>query len=96
MSLYWDQDPVYQFDLRGNLRRAFINSQRYSAVDGKLVRLVKQDSRDGGIAPATRIRSADAERFGDQLAGEVAWGLPKKAADAGHLKSAGDLANRGR
>lgn len=38
-SLYWDQDPVYQFNADGELRRVFFTGLRYSAQHGSLVRL---------------------------------------------------------
>ena len=39
LSLYWDQDPVFQFDESCRLRRVFIDSCRLKAENGKLVRL---------------------------------------------------------
>lgn len=42
-SLYWDQDPVFQFDAEGSLRRAFVDSVRYLAANGKLQSLASPD-----------------------------------------------------
>ena len=36
LSLYFDADPVYQFNSRGELRRAFIENTIIKAVAGKL------------------------------------------------------------
>ncbi|QDV42119.1 hypothetical protein Enr13x_19620 [Stieleria neptunia] len=39
LSLYWDQDPVFQFDESCRLRRVFIDSCRLKAQNRNLVRL---------------------------------------------------------
>lgn len=41
LSLYWDQDPVFQFDADSRLRRVFMDSHRFRAAEGRLVRLEK-------------------------------------------------------
>ncbi|MEO1615911.1 MAG: hypothetical protein AAFV88_08695 [Planctomycetota bacterium] len=38
-SLYWDQDPVYQFNTNGRLRRVFFQGRRYKATNGTLYQL---------------------------------------------------------
>jgi hypothetical protein len=40
-SLYWNQDPVFQFDTESRLRRIFFDSERYKSRDGRLFRLVQ-------------------------------------------------------
>src|SRR5262245_41173967 len=39
MSLFLGEDPVYQFNAAGQLRRAFVNGRLYKAVGGRLVQL---------------------------------------------------------
>lgn len=54
LSLYWDQDPVFQFDEECRLRRVFIDSNRFKAENGRLVRLVKL--HDAGNPTVERLR----------------------------------------
>ena len=42
VSFYCDQDPVYQFNSNGELRRAFINAQKLESAECKLVALTRQ------------------------------------------------------
>lgn len=56
LSLYWDQDPVFQFDELGQLRRVFFDSIRLKAQDGRLVRLTK--SSDEKTPSVGRLRLA--------------------------------------
>ena len=55
-SLYWNQDPVFQFDAQHQLRRAFVDSRRLKALDGRLAYLKRVESRDnadqGGVVSA--------------------------------------------
>ncbi|KAA1261068.1 hypothetical protein LF1_36120 [Rubripirellula obstinata] len=58
-SLYWDQDPVYQFNSSGELRRVFLNGQRYAAENGVLMRLNQSRNRsspDQTETPAGRLK----------------------------------------
>lgn len=41
MSLYWNQDPVFQFNLAKQLRRVFFRGERYAAQDNQLCQLVQ-------------------------------------------------------
>ena len=54
LSLYWDQDPVFQFDTDSRLRRVFIDSNRLKSDNGRLVRLTKTDEHSN--QPAGRLR----------------------------------------
>ncbi|MCO8122086.1 hypothetical protein NHH03_10080 [Stieleria sp. TO1_6] len=51
-SLYWDQDPVFQFDADSRLRRVFLDSVRYKVDAGQLLRLVQ--SGDDGVESSTQ------------------------------------------
>lgn len=55
LSLYWDQDPVFQFDEAGRLRRAFLDSNRLKVEKGRLVRIKKADEHDGPSASRLRL-----------------------------------------
>jgi hypothetical protein len=54
LSLYWDQDPVYQFDAQRRLRRVFFDSQRYKVQRGRLVRLER--TNPPGSLPIRQVR----------------------------------------
>jgi hypothetical protein len=45
MSIFFGEDPVYQFNAAGQLRRAFCDCELYKAIGGRLVSLrrVRQD-----------------------------------------------------
>ena len=54
LSLYWDQDPVYQFDASQRLRRVFLDSNRFKVEKGRLFRLAK--TAQGNDATTSRLR----------------------------------------
>lgn len=41
-SLYFGEDPVFQFNARSELRRAYVGHQRMAARDGKLYLLLRE------------------------------------------------------
>jgi hypothetical protein len=43
-SLYFDQDPVFQFNSSYELRRVFFHDQRYAGYQGQLNCLVREDA----------------------------------------------------
>jgi hypothetical protein len=43
LSLYWGQDPVFQFNEKQQLRRVFIDAQRLAAQQGRLAVLSQPD-----------------------------------------------------
>ncbi|MCC9600322.1 hypothetical protein LOC67_07095 [Stieleria sp. JC731] len=53
LSLYWDQDPVFQFDANQRLRRVFINDRAYRAEAGRLCLIEKQSE---GTGPVSRLQ----------------------------------------
>lgn len=59
-SLYWNQDPVFQFDSQCSLRRVFFISKRYLAVDGEL--MVLSESDGGGRLRLQRSHITTSER----------------------------------
>ncbi|PHS15996.1 MAG: hypothetical protein COA78_04370 [Blastopirellula sp.] len=42
MSLFLDQDPVYQFNTQGELRRAFVDGLLFKSEDGKLISMRRE------------------------------------------------------
>jgi len=59
-SVYFGEDPVYQFNAQSQLRRAHFKNQNYAAAAGKLL-LLHRD-RSGGHVEIQRIYSAETER----------------------------------
>ena len=59
-SIYFGEDPVYQFNDQFKVRRVHFANQNYAATDGKLYWL--QRNRLGGRVEIQRTYSADAER----------------------------------
>jgi hypothetical protein len=53
-SLYWDQDPVFQFDQDQCLRRVFIGSVRYAAHGARLMRLQQRQATSS--QPTSRLK----------------------------------------
>jgi hypothetical protein len=41
LSLFFGEDPVYQFNAEGELRRAFVSGRLYKAVGGQLIELTR-------------------------------------------------------
>ena len=63
VSVYCGQEPVYQFNQAGELRRVYHLGQRYAAHQGKLMVLKNADS--------TAKLSFDLEPAGDKLVSEL-------------------------
>jgi hypothetical protein len=59
-SVYFGEDPVFQFNAQSQLRRAHFKNQNYAAAAGKLL-LLHRD-RSGGHVEIQRIYSAETER----------------------------------
>ncbi len=62
VSIYFDQDPVYQFTESGKLRRAFIRGKKYAAHVGKLCPITR--STKGGRV-ALEWQQLDDQQFAD-------------------------------
>ena len=54
-SLYWNQDPVFQFDANQQLRRVFYQSTRYKSRDRRLVRLTQLPADEAERASRLRL-----------------------------------------
>jgi hypothetical protein len=55
-SVYWDQDPVFQFNARHQLRRVFIDRVRLAADNGRLVKLRQDEETASTAASAIRLQ----------------------------------------
>ncbi len=58
-SVYFGEDPVFQFNARGELRRVHVDAQNYAAYDGRLCHL--QRDKLGGHVEIQRIYLAATE-----------------------------------
>ncbi len=58
-SIYFGEDPVFQFNAESQLRRVHLNNQNYAAENGKL--LLLQRSGSGGQVELTRTFSNAAQ-----------------------------------
>lgn len=70
VSLYLDQDPVYHFNGRGELRRAFFKDQLIKAEQGKLVGLDRQNSDEEVAMLRREFSPAEQELFCEELVGQ--------------------------
>jgi hypothetical protein len=71
LSLLFGDDPVYQFNSLGQLRRAFANDRMYKADRGRLVVLARENR--GGRVQLTQeaLPPADAQQFLVAVAGRL-------------------------
>ncbi len=46
ISVYWEAQPVFQFNEQGQLRRAYFSGNKYAAREGKLYRLDRERRGD--------------------------------------------------
>jgi len=98
-SLYWDQDPVFQFDADRQLRRVFLNCNRYKSQNRRLVRLTQpaadQTAAVGRLRLLEETVSADEEaQILQRLTGclqqiQEHLALPVDSPDAHTLQSVG-------
>lgn len=67
LSLYFDSDPVYHFNSRGELRRAFVGGLIQKAEKGKLF-VWNQERTDVELTMRSRpLTTAEQQEFGAQL-----------------------------
>jgi hypothetical protein len=59
-SFYFGEDPAYHFNTQGQLRRAFLAGELYTAEQGRLVRLRRE--RGGGEVALVRHEFSDQEQ----------------------------------
>ncbi|OYP28447.1 hypothetical protein [Rhodopirellula sp. MGV] len=75
LSLYWDQDPVFQFDADQALRRVYLGGKAYRAEGGRLCLIEKRSNERVAVsrlqlettALSTTSEAAILQRLGDCL-----------------------------
>jgi hypothetical protein len=71
-SVYWGQDPVFQFNARHQLRRVYIDTVRLAADNGRLVKLRQDDETSLTAASAIRLeRNPLSPELTDEI--EASW-----------------------
>lgn len=98
-SLYWDQDPVFQFNVVQELRRVYFAGDRYAADAGKLVRLLQKRADHGTtteqlkLDPAT-IAADDKDAINSKLQSCLAQLRSSCRPDAGDAIGAGETSDQ--
>ncbi len=67
LSLYFDDDPVYQFDLDGRLRRAFVDGKPLRSERDTLAQLTRQRSERSSQLLRHDLSAAELCRFRVEL-----------------------------
>jgi hypothetical protein len=62
-SLFFGDDPVYQFNARGDLRRAFVDGRLYKADGGRIVEMTRQRQADRIQLLGHELPAAAAKEF---------------------------------
>ncbi|MBA3484561.1 MAG: hypothetical protein H0T51_22385 [Pirellulales bacterium] len=98
LSLYLGDDPVYHFNDRGELRRAFVDGRLIKAEQGRLVSLERKRGdtetvleRQAGSEQSDRDLLADLSRMIQKLAAEMITG---RVDVVGQVPENGDAAAR--
>lgn len=67
LSLYFGQDPVYQFDGAGRLRRAFVNELLYRSERGTLARLRRERTGDSVMLVRSDLAAGELAEFRERM-----------------------------
>ena len=67
LSLYFAGDPVYHFNSRRQLRRAFVAGRLVKAEHGRLAAMVRRRSLDEAVLERTDLNSADQDELLDEM-----------------------------
>lgn len=99
-SIYFDQDPVYQFNTAGELRRAYLAGLRYKAEGGRLVSLRPERSSSATTLAAHELSPVEQTAALTNLEGHLAR-LQQRLAEgqyqvAGQSPAGVDLVERSR
>jgi hypothetical protein len=62
-SLFFGDDPVYQFNARGHLRRAFVSGRLYKANAGRLVEMTRQRQANRVQLVGRELPAAESAEF---------------------------------
>lgn len=63
LSLYFDQDPVYQFDAEGRLRRAYVDGYLYRSDGDRLAQLHRERTETETVLARQDIVGTDLVQF---------------------------------
>jgi hypothetical protein len=89
LSLFFGEDPVYQFNEAGELRRAYVGAQLYKALGGRLVELTRVRLPN---QVELRRRELPAEEDADFLLRMCRWLTDLKTLlDAGNFQVVGQI-----
>lgn len=73
LSLYFDQEPVYHFNSRLQLRRAYVDDRLIKAQRGKLVSMQRREGPDRTELLSHELRPEAEEQFCRSLAERIDW-----------------------
>lgn len=93
LSLYFDTSPVYHFNSRGELRRAFVEDRLLKAERGRLVALQPQRGVDSTELLRHELTPAEAEHFLRTLAEHL--GRLRRTLDGGQYAVEGQVPTDG-
>jgi hypothetical protein len=72
LAIYFDDDPVYQFNSQGELRRAFVAGSIIKADGGELVAWERSETLDQTAMLSRRLNSAETQEFSKSLLARLA------------------------
>jgi hypothetical protein len=72
LALYFDDDPVYQFNSQGELRRAFVAGSIIKADGGGLVAWERSETLDQTAMLSRRLSLAETQEFSKSLLARLA------------------------
>jgi hypothetical protein len=73
LSVYFGPDPVYQFDERGRLRRAYVAGLLYRTQGSTLARLSRERSERETVLVRTDLSPAELTEFLQAMQDQLAW-----------------------
>jgi hypothetical protein len=72
LAIYFDDDPVYQFNSHGELRRAFVAGSIIKAVGGELVAWQRSETLDQTAMLSRRLSLAETQELSKSLLARLA------------------------
>jgi len=66
-SLFFGDDPVYQFNARGHLRRAYVGGRIYKAAAGRLIEMTRDRQANRVTLVGRELPPAESAEFIDAL-----------------------------
>jgi len=93
MSLFFGQDPVYQFDPAGRLRRAFVDGKIYRSQHRTLAEMTRVRTETHTILSRTDLQPEDLAAFRVGMADRLSE--LRKAIQEGHIRVSRVVDSRG-